>query len=122
MKQKLVISDIPWNLNTIIFKCKAHWAIYSNEKKKWKNMIIDLCEEQKLKKINKPCDIFVTFVFADKRRRDHDNLFSTLKFILDGVVEANILKDDSFKEIKSITMKRPKVVKGKKETLIEMVW
>ena len=67
MKQKLIIEEIPWSLNTIIFQSKRHWAIYSTEKRKWKEKIVLLCSEQKLKKINKPCDIFVTFTTQIKK-------------------------------------------------------
>jgi len=39
--------------------------------------------------------ITVTWIAKDKRRRDIDNLFSSMKAYIDGLVEAGLLADDS---------------------------
>ena len=39
--------------------------------------------------------IDITFVASDKRRRDLDNLFSSMKAYIDGLVEVGLLWDDS---------------------------
>ena len=39
--------------------------------------------------------IDITFIAADKRRRDPDNLFASCKAYIDGLVEAGLIKDDS---------------------------
>jgi len=41
----------------------------------------------------------VTFVVPTRARHDVDNLISTLKPLLDGVVEAGVIEDDSFEVI-----------------------
>ena len=38
--------------------------------------------------------IAITWVAKDKRRRDTDNLFSSMKAYIDGLVEAGLLVDD----------------------------
>ena len=38
--------------------------------------------------------ITITWVAKDKRRRDTDNLFSSMKAYIDGLVEAGLLVDD----------------------------
>jgi crossover junction endodeoxyribonuclease RusA len=40
-------------------------------------------------------DITITWVAKDKRRRDFDNLFASLKATIDGLVEAGLIVDDS---------------------------
>jgi len=40
-------------------------------------------------------NITVTWVAKDKRRRDFDNLFASLKATIDGLVEAGLIMDDS---------------------------
>ena len=40
-------------------------------------------------------NITVTWVAKDKRRRDFDNLFASLKATIDGLVEAGLIEDDS---------------------------
>ena len=39
--------------------------------------------------------IDITFVASDKRRRDLDNLFASMKPYIDGLVEVGLLWDDS---------------------------
>ena len=39
--------------------------------------------------------ITITWVAKDKRRRDIDNLFSSMKAYIDGLVEGGLLADDS---------------------------
>ena len=40
-------------------------------------------------------NIAITWVAKDKRRRDPDNLFASMKPYIDGLVEAGLLVDDS---------------------------
>ncbi len=42
-----------------------------------------------------PVRAVVTFGYPDRRRRDHANLAPTVKPIIDGLVDAGILPDDS---------------------------
>jgi len=39
--------------------------------------------------------ITVTWVAGDKRRRDPDNLFASMKSYIDGLVDAGLIADDS---------------------------
>jgi Holliday junction resolvase RusA-like endonuclease len=39
--------------------------------------------------------ITVTWVAKDKRRRDPDNLFASMKSYIDGLVEVGLIEDDS---------------------------
>lgn len=64
-------------------------------------------------------DVRVTFVVPDNRRRDIDNLIGTVKPLLDGIVDAGLIVDDSIGVIASIaffTVRMP----GTVETVFEI--
>jgi len=48
--------------------------------------------------------ITITWVAKDKRRRDPDNLFASMKPYIDGLVEAGLIADDSAMHV-SYTLK-----------------
>lgn len=54
-----------------------------------------------LKQINSPCEIYLEFHEATKRR-DADNIQSSQKFILDAMVKNGILQNDSRRYVKQI--------------------
>lgn len=54
-----------------------------------------------LRPCTKPVEIYLTF-FEANRRRDVDNIISSTKFILDALVDAKILPDDSQKWVEQI--------------------
>ena len=43
--------------------------------------------------------ITITWVAKDKRRRDPDNLFASMKPYIDGLVDAELIADDSAKNV-----------------------
>lgn len=50
------------------------------------------------------CTLAVEFVVAYDRPRDWDNLSSTLKPLLDGIVDARVIADDSTRVIAQFTL------------------
>ena len=93
------------------FKCPSlnilyagvHWA----KRKKMVDEIHQLVYYQAInkEKFNQPVKISYEIHYKGKRRHDPDN--AAIKIFTDGLVLAGVLKDDSLKEIKeiSITMK-----------------
>ena len=93
--KKYVITDIPPSNNKYIgtggrganFK-------YQEEKRKWEWMVLEAVGR------NKPSDplekavVRLTYYFPTRHRRDPDNYSG--KFLLDGLVEAKVIEDDSF--------------------------
>lgn len=51
------------------------------------------------KKIETPCKLLFTWHIKDKRT-DPDNIAFAKKYILDGLVQANVIPDDTFAHIK----------------------
>jgi crossover junction endodeoxyribonuclease RusA len=41
------------------------------------------------------CEVLLTYYPRDKRRRDEDNLVATLKACCDGIVDAQVVRDDT---------------------------
>lgn len=90
-KYSYEIPHIPPSNNKFIGR-ENRWE-YQKIKKEWAQLIALTC----LPKPRKPIQhavVRVTYHFKDKRRRDPDNYSG--KMILDGLVRAGIIADDSF--------------------------
>ena len=86
-----IISEIPPSNNNFIGR-NARWQ-YQDEKKRWADLIALFCTPKPQEPI--PCArITLTYYFGDRRRHDPDNYAG--KMILDGLVKAGIILDDSF--------------------------
>lgn len=59
---------------------------------------------------DRPCTIFILIRVSDKRRRDLDNAVNT---VLDALVQARAIADDSVKEVSSINAKVAIVPRGR---------
>ena len=75
--------------------------IMANRIKKRETDVVCLLAKTKLKKIDKPVDIEFTWL-EKTARRDVDNIAFCQKFLLDGLVKAGILENDSQKFVKSL--------------------
>ena len=65
-----------------------------------KNYIYESLDAGRIKKVKKPVIILIDYY--EGKRRDVDNIQSSQKFILDSLVEAGVLVDDSQKYVKQI--------------------
>lgn len=92
---KYRIDEIPPSSNK--FNGRKNIWEYRNEKKRWEQLVRLKCRP----KPDKPFEnatVKLTYYFKTRTRHDPDNYSG--KFILDGLVRAGILKDDSFVNIK----------------------
>ena len=72
-------------------------------KQKWKNFICYFVEEQGYSNLNiNKCEITQTVYYPNNRRHDIDN--SVPKFILDGLTESGMIKDDDMETITKLTL------------------
>uniref|UniRef100_A0A6M3JTT8 Uncharacterized protein n=1 Tax=viral metagenome TaxID=1070528 RepID=A0A6M3JTT8_9ZZZZ len=60
-----------------------------------------------------------TFIVPDLRRRDPDNLIASCKAILDGLVDAGVIRDDSGKQM-VFDQPEIKYIKGKRAIIISI--
>lgn len=93
---KLIINTIPPTINKYIGRTNI-WE-YQKDKKNIHNLI-RLCTIGVNPNITK-CKLKITYYFKDKRRHDPSNYD---KMLLDGLVEANIIKDDNYEVIQEFT-------------------
>jgi hypothetical protein len=88
------------SMNEIIKAAKSHYAVYS----KMKQENTELCGYAALKQkaISRPVKVIIQWYTKDLKK-DPDNVSAGQKFILDGIVEAGIIPNDTRKYIKEIT-------------------
>ena len=94
--QKLIINGELPDLNRIIEASKQHWAKYHQFKKQYTEFVALLAKTQLKPVMVYPVSISIDW-HCKNERKDPDNIAHAKKYILDGLVEAGILKSDSFK-------------------------
>jgi Holliday junction resolvase RusA-like endonuclease len=72
-----------------------HIPVYKAKRTAKEEMMWLVLEQGAPKEPMQKARIDITFVASDKRRRDLDNLFASLKASIDGLVEVGLLWDDS---------------------------
>lgn len=88
---KYTIPEIPPSNNK--FKGRQnHWE-YRTLKKDWEGKVNIFCNPKPKQPIQK-AKVTITYFFNSRSRRDPDNFNGV--FILDGLVKAKIIQDDSF--------------------------
>jgi Holliday junction resolvase RusA-like endonuclease len=92
--QRLIIRAKMPNLNDVIAASKRHWSYYSKEKKRWTEIVAQEAQAQGLYKMRLPVWVRTTY-YLRTRRSDPDNVRVAIKYILDGLVQAGVLEDDS---------------------------
>ncbi|GCL71776.1 hypothetical protein PN4B1_16810 [Paenibacillus naphthalenovorans] len=101
--QTIRVNEFPPTLNELN---NMHFMKRAKLKEKWENIVSKACMEYGVMPIQK-ASITLEFWFPDKRRRDPDNYSFSAKFLLDGLVKAGVLPDDSFNEITEL-----RIIKG----------
>ena len=91
---KYVIPEIPPSNNRYIGR--TNFREYQRMKSHWEELILYTCLPRPKAPIRK-ATVRIVYYFPDHRRRDPDNYSG--KMILDGLVRAGILADDSFANI-----------------------
>ena len=100
-KQVLVIPcELP-ALNQVLDAGKAHWSRYAKLKKEYSTLVSILAKIQ-LRPVQERVRIGFRWYCRD-RRKDPDNICSAKKFVLDGLIAANILKNDGWKQVASFS-------------------
>lgn len=75
----------------------------NNLKCRWKDFIVWLIEDIELSNIGiESCTVKFVSYYPTRRRVDVDNVAP--KFIIDGLVDAGLIVDDSYKHLKSLTL------------------
>lgn len=107
--QTFRVFDFPPTLNELN---NLHYRVRAKKKEEWSKIVYNACNEFDIKPVMKTI-ITLEFYFPDKRRRDPDNYSFSAKFIFDGLVDAGILIDDSFKEVQELRIRQGGISKPK---------
>jgi hypothetical protein len=123
MDHPLIIKGELPTLNKEIGAAKLHWAIYSNHKRKFTQLISALSKRYKhihpqTYPIPNRLHISLNW-FVKNKKKDPDNCYFAVKYILDGMVDGGILEGDGFKHISSIIHT---IEVDKEEPRVEVRW
>ena len=102
MEQKFVINGRMAGLNDYTNACRGHRSLGAQIKKNETEKAMWAIKAAHLKSFEKPVSVSIRWVEKD-RRRDPDNVTFAAKFIMDAIVGAGIIPDDSQKWVRSIT-------------------
>ncbi len=91
---KIIVNEIPPSDNT--YKGRNNVWAYRKDKERWTELLYILTLYAKPHDYITPekAKVTVTYFFKTKARHDPDNYSG--KFMLDGIVKAGVIKDDSF--------------------------
>jgi Holliday junction resolvase RusA-like endonuclease len=101
MNQVLVVRGVLPDFNTMINDLKRHWKFYASAKRQWTGVTVAECLAQRLRPVTPP--VVLDFVWFTNGRKDPDNVRVASKMIIDGLVKAEILPQDTQKIIKGFT-------------------
>lgn len=90
----------PPSLNELIDKARGNLYAANNDKQKWTKKAKQCCEEQGVIPFSPKVWLSVEITYSTSTS-DFDNLVACLKPLLDGMVKAGVLQDDSLKYIES---------------------
>ncbi len=95
---KLIIPGEFPTMNEIINKSKTHWTKYREMKQSYDDTVAFYADKQEIP-FFESAKLKITY-YRKNRRVDPDNISASKKFILDGLVQAGILPEDGWDEIK----------------------
>lgn len=101
---------LPWPKPPLSLNDRQHWAAKATIAREIKQTVT-LLARGRLKPIEGRANVCLHWRPDVKRRRDLDNVFATLKPILDACVSAGVLRDDSA-ELVTPSVRIHPVVKG----------
>lgn len=89
------------SLNDYINACRTNPHAGAKLKRDSQECVINAIREWGIQPMETPVKLSITWV-EPNMKRDKDNVRSGVKYILDGLVEAGIIKNDSWKHIDNI--------------------
>lgn len=100
---KIIINKELADLNTYVNANRSHYRVGNALKQEETEFVYLTCLEQKIKPIKQfPAKIEFNW-YSKNERKDIDNVCFAKKFILDGMVKAKVLPNDSRKYVNSLS-------------------
>lgn len=82
------------DLNDYTYKNRASWQAGKKMKEEYTDLVWLEAKAQRLRIWRRPVKVLFTW-YEEDRARDLDNICAAKKFILDGLVKAHVIPDDS---------------------------
>lgn len=101
--QTLIIKGSLPGRNEAENAARTHWDVARKLKKDNTELVAWECLAQRIKPIQGQARVEVTF-FEKDLKRDADNVIGGLKYILDGLVNAGVIRNDTRKLVKLYIM------------------
>ena len=98
---RLIISGRLPDLNETIDVCRRDKYMAAREKKRCTEMVAWIARAANIKRMSR-VDLIVTW-YEETRKRDPDNIHAGIKFILDGLVLAGVIKNDTQRYVGDVT-------------------
>lgn len=89
------VLTLPWGTPPLSLNDRIHWSTKSTWTKTLRQTAWALAKQAKIPPLPKGCQVGLVYEPPDRRRRDEDNLFATLKPLADGLVDAGVVADDT---------------------------
>lgn len=89
-------------LNEMIRTARGNKYAAAAQKKKYTNLVADEIMVQTVRPHFEAISLDLTWI-ETKKKRDPDNVFAAVKFLMDGIVAAGIIDDDDRDHVASIT-------------------
>lgn len=103
MKQTLVIKGRLAGRNEAEKAARTHWTAGARLKREETEKVALSARAQGLAPYRSKVEMTISF-FEQNERRDADNVFGGIKYILDGLVAGGILENDTRKQVECIHM------------------
>lgn len=116
MIYKYSIPEVPSSLNEFLGRDNK-WE-YRQQKCIWEQLVAACCRPKPKKPIEKAI-VTLVFHFRTRQRHDPDNYTGGSKPLMDGLVRAGIIKDDSFDCIELRAKQGDVDAKGRVDVIVE---
>ena len=116
MSGAFVVDQSLPTMNEIIKVSKRHWGTYAAMKKKYNDIIVSaIIDAGCIPDTPYPRVDLVCTWYENSKKRDPDNVMAGIKFILDAMVHAGVIVNDTRDNINSITHH---IVPGKRRFVV----
>lgn len=111
---------LPWVKPPLSLNDREHWAPQAQKKKEVRQTTALLARQAGIPKFE-TARVRLLWLVSDRRRRDRENITSTLKPAIDGLVDAGVVKDDCWWVVTESSCAIALVEKGKEGVYLQVL-
>ncbi len=100
--QTLTITD--WLPEALTNGSHGHWSQRQKKLQAAQTMVWSVAKQEGLQPVVGRVRVTITLVFAQKRRRDLDNLYARVKGCVDGLVKGGWIEDDNTEVLQLVVL------------------